>query len=216
MPSIATIGLYSVKMGAVAAGGGLGSSLSLLGYSLEGSAEFMIQAPDKTYFRAEESDFPIFIKKKQGLSTLKFSVMDPDADVMVRLFGGTSAVKAVSAWANATAYVFGAYVSVSSVYYRCIQPHTSATGSIDQTNPAYWTVLPAQPKTWSMPVIPPTIIQSVSILPQEGFGFDIIRGNVSAAMNHKLSKDGLMVIDVEIDVLQPTLAGQAPVVYTGG
>jgi hypothetical protein len=203
-------------MGDVAAGGGLGSSLSLLGNTFEGSAEFMVSQPEQTDFNAEESDYPIFIKKRQGPALLKFSVMDPDADVIARACGGVTALVTVAAWANATAYVFGDYVSSSGSYYRCKVAHTSATGSIVVTTTLYWDLLPAQPKTWSAPAIPPSILQSVTVLPQQGFSFSIIRGAVSAAINHKLSKTGLMLVDFEVRVLQPTLAGQAPIVYTGG
>lgn len=215
MPSIFTSGLYTINMGAIAANGGLGTSLTKIGYTKEGSASFNIGQADSTRFKAEESDYPVFIKKSQGESMLKFTVMDPDADVMVRSFGGTSTLKTVAAWATATPYKVGDYVTQTAVYYRCVIDHTSAAGNTPP-NAAYWEPLPAQPKTWSAPPVPPTIEQSLTVVSQQGFGFNIIRGSVSAALNHELSRTGLLGIDIEVLVLQPKLAGQAPIEYTGG
>lgn len=215
MANVITSGLYAIKVGDVGASGGMGSSLAVLGNTKEGTANFSMEAASKTNLMVEESDYPIFIKKTQGLSTLKFSVVDPDADILVKVLGGVSAVKTVSAWATATPYKIGDYVLQTAVYYRCKIDHTSAAGNTPP-NSAYWEPLVAQPKTWSAPFIPPTIEQSIQCISQQGFGFNIIRGSVSGSINHELSRTGFLTVDIEVMVLQPKLAGQAPIEYTGG
>lgn len=214
MPLI-SIGLSTIKIGNPESNGGMGLTLAPLGYTLEGSAGFDIGEPEETPFYAEEVDDPIYIKRRKGKSMINFQVMDADADVLVKTLGGSATVvSGIAAWVTATAYKVGDFVLVSSVYYRCITDHTSSA-TITQASLAHWQVLPAQPKTWAQPFKPPVLDQSVEIIPEIGFKIQIPRCSMSASVNTKLSKTGLQVIDVKGWVLQPKLAGLAPISMIG-
>lgn len=215
MANVITSGLYALKVGDPAGNGGMGTSLAILGYTREGSASFVVAAPDETPLMVEESDYPLRIKKRQGVSQIKWQVVDPDCDILVKTCGGTAAVVTVAAWATATSYKIGDFVLQSTIYYRCKVDHTSAAGSTPP-NSAYWEPLVAQPKKWSSPLVPPTIEQSIQEISQEGFGFNIILASISGSINHEMSKTGFLVVDITATVLKPKLAGQAPIEYIGG
>jgi len=66
-------------------------------------------------------------------------------------------------------------------------------------------------RVYKAPLGVPTIIQSVSIEPQDGFsGIDIPKGDLSANINAGFGPDGLFQVEVEITALQPDKAGEPP------
>lgn len=90
MAEVRTFGMKSVKMGDVAVGGGMGTSLSLLGdgTTLEGTASFTKEEDAETPFHSEEADDPFDIILKKGVSTLEFAIVDFTPATLVRVLGG--------------------------------------------------------------------------------------------------------------------------------
>jgi len=80
-------GLKSFKWKAV---GGL--TLESLGKILVGTPKFTAEAPSlQQFYAAQNPDYPALqIKEKEGLSKIEFTIMEVDADILVRLFGGVA------------------------------------------------------------------------------------------------------------------------------
>ncbi len=89
MASLITIGLASIKMGNVAGDGGMGSSLTVLGYTEQDSCTFTIEEGESTDFIPEEVDDPIYTINRPGARTLEFTIMDADPPTIARVLGGT-------------------------------------------------------------------------------------------------------------------------------
>lgn len=86
------LGLVSIKIGAIAGDGGMGTSLSALGETVKDSCVFTETDATKQEFFIEESDDPIeSIVTQKGLETISWSTHNCSADTMVALFGGTKA-----------------------------------------------------------------------------------------------------------------------------
>ena len=83
-------GLAQVKIGAIASDGGMGTTLNRLGEIKEGSFKVNHSEGDKTEFKIEESDIPIFIRQKEGTLAFEFEIHNPDASVFKEIWGGTS------------------------------------------------------------------------------------------------------------------------------
>jgi hypothetical protein len=69
-------------------------------------------------------------------------------------------------------------------------------------------------QTWNAPANIPSIEQTVVITPRKGLALTIVRGKVTAKINHDLSKNGgKLAIDVSVRVLVPTKEGVSPAMY---
>lgn len=90
MAKLVTLGLTKIEMGAVAADGGMGTTLTETGSTFEGSASLVFEDPEVTEFYCEESDDPQYQGYKGGKGVLKFTKMDLDAGDLVTFLGGTS------------------------------------------------------------------------------------------------------------------------------
>jgi hypothetical protein len=90
MAEIRTLGLKSIKVGAVANDGGMGNSLSILGVTVQDTAELTQDDPEITNIYSEENDDPEEVIEIKGLRKLKWSIMNFDPDVIERVLGGTS------------------------------------------------------------------------------------------------------------------------------
>lgn len=92
MAEIMTIGLTSIKMGAIAVDGGMGTSLALLGdgRTLEGTARLIKEDDELTEFYAEEVDDPIYASTKKGKTRLEFTIVDFTPATLVKVMGGAS------------------------------------------------------------------------------------------------------------------------------
>lgn len=91
-----TLGLASVKMGAIAQDGGMGSSLAALGYTYKDSCTLTCEDPETNDFYAEEVDDPVVSISKAGKTTLEFSLMNPSPEQLVILMGGTASASSGS------------------------------------------------------------------------------------------------------------------------
>lgn len=161
-----TTGVQAIAMGPIAVDGGMGTSLTTLGYTdADATNNFTQDDPTIQDFTALEVNDPIFRKKIDGAKNLRFTILDPDPDAMVRVLGG------------------------------------SVSGS-------------APNKTWSAPLVDAAIEQSVEITPDVGLTLSIVRGYVTAKINHDFSKTtGKLAVDVIVSILTPKKAGVAPFNY---
>lgn len=84
------LGVASIKLGAIAVGGGMGTSLAAIGDTVLNTATFFNEEGTTTDFFAEESDTAIeSILSEAGATRFNFSSHNLDADTLVLLFGGT-------------------------------------------------------------------------------------------------------------------------------
>ena len=84
------LGLVSISMGAIAGDGGMGTSLSALGNTVQGSATLTSGDDTTTDFNIEEQDDPVqSIVSQKGKKTLAWSCYDVDGATLYKLFGGT-------------------------------------------------------------------------------------------------------------------------------
>jgi|WetSurMetagenome_2_1015567.scaffolds.fasta_scaffold00003_155 hypothetical protein len=90
MAEVRTLGLTSIEIGDVAVDGGMGTVLAVLGKTYKDTAELMGADPEIFEHRSEESDDPEETVETKGKITLKWSIMDSDADTLVKVLGGTS------------------------------------------------------------------------------------------------------------------------------
>jgi hypothetical protein len=80
-------GLKSFKWKAIG-----GETLESLGKILVGTSKFTSEAPGlQQFYAAQNPDYPsISLKEKAGLTKIDFTLMEIDADVLVKLFGGVA------------------------------------------------------------------------------------------------------------------------------
>jgi hypothetical protein len=90
MAGLFSYGVTTIKVGEIANDGGFGTSLAALGKTLEGSCKIQMDDPSTQEFRSEESDIAELSINTQGNFNVEFSIMNPDADAMVAVFGGTA------------------------------------------------------------------------------------------------------------------------------
>lgn len=83
------IGLASIAIGAVAADGGMGTTLAPLGKTLEGTLNLNTDDPQVAEFYSEEDEDPIHEEQRAGKKSLTFTIADPDLDTLVSVWGGT-------------------------------------------------------------------------------------------------------------------------------
>ena len=89
MAEVYTLGLSKIEMGDIATDGGMGQALAVVGQTLKGSCNVTQEDPTTNDFFAEEIDDPVVSISSRGKTTLAFSVMNPDLQVLEKLFGGT-------------------------------------------------------------------------------------------------------------------------------
>jgi hypothetical protein len=85
-----TLGLSSIEVGAMAADGGMGTSLAALGYTNQDSCNMTQEDPTTSDFYAEEVDDPVVSISRAGKTTFNFSLMNPSVVVLAEILGGTS------------------------------------------------------------------------------------------------------------------------------
>lgn len=93
------IGLTSIVLGPIAGNGGMGTVLTQIGDTVEGTPTYTVEDPTKVDFPTEESDTPYYSTvTKQGKESFTWQSYQFDADTLVRLFGGTKAVGPPETW----------------------------------------------------------------------------------------------------------------------
>lgn len=90
MSSVKTYGLTTIKMGAILPSGGMGTSLATIGYTQKDSAKLVQDDPEMIEHYAEETDDPILTIGQSGKIVLSFTLMDPDADALATVLGGST------------------------------------------------------------------------------------------------------------------------------
>ena len=85
-----TIGLTSIKVGAIAGDGGMGTSLAILGKTAKGTAKLTTADPTVTDFFSEEDILPVEHSADAGATTFNFAIMDFAPATLVKIFGGTA------------------------------------------------------------------------------------------------------------------------------
>jgi hypothetical protein len=88
--NVITVGLAKVEVGDVAADGDAGASLSALGLTYQDTCKVAQEDPTITEHYAEEEDDPQVTTSKLGKTTVSWSLMNPSAEAMVKVFGGTA------------------------------------------------------------------------------------------------------------------------------
>ena len=83
------MGLSKIEIGPLAVDGGVSTSFAALGYTDPDSCEITVDDPEETEVTAEEVDDPIFVMRKAGKTTIAFNVLNPSADVLKKVCGGT-------------------------------------------------------------------------------------------------------------------------------
>lgn len=83
-------GLAQLKIGNIANDGGMGTTLTALGYITEDSFKINTEDGTTTDFMVEEIDDPIFSRTTAGKLSFEFEIANPDATVLVTVFGGSS------------------------------------------------------------------------------------------------------------------------------
>lgn len=98
MSELRTIGLTSLKIGAVAVDGGMGTTLALIGNIYKDSCELSQEDASVTDIEAEEVDDPVESIEILGKRTLKFSIMDYSPDTLIKVLGGTVTAGPPKVW----------------------------------------------------------------------------------------------------------------------
>lgn len=88
MAEIRSIGLESLKLGAIAGDGGMGTTLTALGVTYQDTAELVREDPDITEIYSEENDEPEEVLETKGPLMLRFSIMNVAPEEAVRVLGG--------------------------------------------------------------------------------------------------------------------------------
>ena len=84
-----TMGLSKIEVGPLAVDGGVSTSFAALGYTDPDSCEITVDDPEETEVTAEEVDDPIYVMRKAGKTSIAFNVLNPSADVLKKVCGGT-------------------------------------------------------------------------------------------------------------------------------
>ena len=88
--SLITLGLTKIEVGAIAVDGGMSTTLATLGYTHADSCKMVTEDPTVTEHYAEEVDDPVASVSKKGKTIVTWSIMDPDADALADVLGGTA------------------------------------------------------------------------------------------------------------------------------
>jgi N12 class adenine-specific DNA methylase len=79
-----SIGLKSLKMGEIAADGGMGTALTDFGGTFKGTATLTQEDAQKTEFYVDEMPDPVIVSAQPGKKTLAFTVINLDPDNLER------------------------------------------------------------------------------------------------------------------------------------
>ncbi len=90
MAEVRTLALLKIEISDIAGDGGLGTSFAVLGKTYKDTAELMGADPEVFEHNSEESEDPEEMVTHKGKVTIKWSIMDTDADTLVKVLGGTS------------------------------------------------------------------------------------------------------------------------------
>lgn len=121
-----SIGLESIKMGNVAADGGMGTALTQVGATVSDTASLTTEEGSTTDFKIEESDAPFFsIQSDPGKQVLAWSTYDVDLDTIARFYGGTVGATVNSILTFGT--LVGGSLYTNGTYYNV--PLTGGTGT---------------------------------------------------------------------------------------
>lgn len=82
-------GLAKIEIGPIGTDGAMGTTLERLGEVKEGTFKVNQAEGDKTEFKVEETDDPIFIRQKKGTLAFEFEIHNPDAATFKQVWGGT-------------------------------------------------------------------------------------------------------------------------------
>lgn len=85
-----SLGLAKVEYGEVDAGGGMQTTLTEMGYTLEDSFELTTDDPDVTEVNVEEIDAPIDLSGKFGKIVYEWDIANPNVSEMAATGGGTA------------------------------------------------------------------------------------------------------------------------------
>lgn len=110
-------GLSSIKIGAVGAGGTMGTDLEQIGETATDTATMSTEDNQITDINIEESDSPVeSITTQQGKITFAWSCYDVSAQALYKMFGGTlTQFKTIATFGTVTggsSYVNGTYYNV--------------------------------------------------------------------------------------------------------
>ena len=83
-------GINKIEIGAKGVADAMGTTLAALGFTTEDSFKVNQSDAETTDFFVEETDLPIFTTTKAGEFTFTFTVANPDADTLVKVFGGST------------------------------------------------------------------------------------------------------------------------------
>lgn len=82
-------GLSSIKIGAIAADGDMGTSLAVLGKTYKDTATFAQEAGQDITHEAEELDDPFLVIPTKGKTTVKFGIYDVSPANLAAVLGGS-------------------------------------------------------------------------------------------------------------------------------
>lgn len=102
MPNVVGVGLTSLKIGAIAADGGMGTTLAAVGKTFKDSCQITEEDGELTEWYSEEDDDPLYSKQAKGKFSIAFQIMDADADALLALKGGTVSGTAPKVWSAPT------------------------------------------------------------------------------------------------------------------
>lgn len=101
-----TIGLAKIEMGAKGTNDAMGTSLSVIGETADGSCVIETADPEKFQIKVEESDNPIYVNTTQGETTITFQLAAPDLGQCAAVFGGTvSGTAPTETWSYPSSYI---------------------------------------------------------------------------------------------------------------
>lgn len=89
MSELHTIGLKTVKIGAIAGDGGMGTTLAAIADTFEDSATITQEDGEKTEFFVEESDDPVASFSKKGSTKFAFTILDFTPATLASVLGGS-------------------------------------------------------------------------------------------------------------------------------
>lgn len=85
------VGLLKIEVGALEADGGESTAYEVLGNTLKDSASITQEDNETHEFEVEEEDEPIgSVLVKKGTTTIKWELVEWEASLLVKLFGGTA------------------------------------------------------------------------------------------------------------------------------
>lgn len=93
------LGLVTIEMGDIAGDGSMGTSLTAVGDTVQGTAQLTQEDGTNTDFNIEEEDDPILtLQTVKGKITLAWSCYNVSSDTLVKFFGGTVVVGPPEKW----------------------------------------------------------------------------------------------------------------------